>query len=84
MLGHEGKNTLASFLKDEGLITSLSCGTNDLNDAYSELYLEMTLTEEGFENYEKVLQFLYQYLNCIKKKGVSFDLYKEYSDVQKI
>ncbi|CAD8101185.1 unnamed protein product [Paramecium sonneborni] len=82
VLGHEGQNSLASFLKDEGLVTELIVGSQRLNDQVSEIYLEITLTEEGFDNYEKVIGFVFQQIQKIKEKGVKQEIFDEIAQIK--
>ncbi|CAK87408.1 unnamed protein product (macronuclear) [Paramecium tetraurelia] len=82
VLGHEGQNSLASFLKDEGLVTELIVGSQRLNDKVSEIYLEIVLTEEGFQSYEKVIAFVFKQIEKIKEKGVKKEIFDELAQIK--
>lgn len=54
LLGHEGENSLASLLVDEGLAESVECSSENLMSLFSCLELRITLTEEGLKDLSKV------------------------------
>ena len=63
LLGHEGKNSVLSFLKKEGLALELTVKSeNVLDGTYSYLIVEVTLTKKGFQNYESVAAVIFQYI----------------------
>lgn len=51
LLGHEGKNSLTTFLIDEGLIMELESYNEHVLDFFTVIGIRMTLTYEGFEKY---------------------------------
>ena len=70
ILGHEGPNSLTSLLFKEGLAHALSAGANGrLNCAFDEFSLTISLTEQGETDYLKVIEFVYMFINQIKKEG---------------
>lgn len=52
LLGQEGKNSLTTFLIDEGLILELYSYHENILDFFTVLGVKVTLTEEGLDNYE--------------------------------
>jgi insulysin len=55
LVGHEGKNSLLSYLKQEDLALELGSYTDHLLDCYSNFEVEITLTQKGLQNYEDVI-----------------------------
>jgi insulysin len=49
LLGHEGKGSLLSILKAEGLAENLSAGGSDKNDGTAAFYISMRLTAAGVQ-----------------------------------
>lgn len=58
LIGHEGKNSLTSYLKEKQYITSLTSSYNNQGEAYIEFELELELTDKGFENFENVIEII--------------------------
>jgi insulysin len=68
VLGHEGPNSLLSQLICEGLATSLMAGgSNRMQQAIDQYRVEITLTEKGELNYERVIELTYMFINKMKK-----------------
>lgn len=76
-MGHEGENSLLSLLIDEGLATSIYAFNTDTMELFSFIGVKIELTEQGLENYEKVLQLIFKYIEIIKKKGVQEWIFNE-------
>ncbi|KRW98246.1 Metalloenzyme, LuxS/M16 peptidase-like protein [Pseudocohnilembus persalinus] len=84
ILGHEGKNSLTTFLIDEGLITELESYYEDILDFFTIIGVRLTLTQEGFEKYEQVCAFIFKYLNTIKKEQIDEWIYQERKKIEEI
>ena len=69
LIGHEGENSLLSYLMQEGYAMTLSCGADHELNTFSTLYVEITLTKEGLTNYEKVLQAVFKYTKMLESHG---------------
>ncbi len=70
LFGHEGKNSLLSLLIEQGLAEGLSAGKENLMDLFSTFEVEVELTKKGLENYKKVIEYTFKYLEVLKKDGV--------------
>lgn len=78
VFGHEGPNSLASHLIKEGYATTLSCAAGRrLNEAITQFEMTITLTELGDENYMKVIDIVYVFIDSIKKEGPQAYVYAE-------
>jgi len=71
VIGHEGENSLLSYLKAEDLALELGSSPDHSMDGMTTFEIEITLTKKGLENYENVIEATYQYLNELRKKGPS-------------
>ena len=77
LLGHEGKNSLLSYLIDEGLALELSSGCSNELNLFSTIEVSIKLTKKGLENYKDVSEIVFKYLNILKEKGVQKYLFEE-------
>jgi insulysin len=81
VIGHEGENSLLSYLKAEDFALALSCSPDHSMDGLTTFEIEITLTKKGLENYETVIEAIYQYLKELKRKGPSEIFFKDQKDV---
>jgi len=56
LVGHEGENSLLSYLKSKGLALKLTCGPDHEMDTFSTLDVSITLSEKGIKEYETVIE----------------------------
>lgn len=79
LIGHEGKGSLFSSLKNQGLVESLSAGTgiDTGNDAM--FNISFRLTQKGLANWETIVTETFNYIELIKLDGIN----KHYFDEQK-
>jgi len=54
LFGHEGENSLLSYLTKEGYAMSLSAGEDHEMGIFSDFCITIGLTKKGLTNYEKV------------------------------
>jgi len=69
LFGHEGENSLLSYLKAEGLANELSAGGDHELWSFSNFYVDISLTKKGLANYEQVVEAVFQYANKIREAG---------------
>ncbi len=77
LVGHEGEGSLLSQLKAEGLAESLAASTGLAWRGGSLFSVDITLTEKGVDQYQRVLQLLFDYTELLREKGPSEGLYSE-------
>ena len=53
----------------EGLALELSAGGDHELDSFSTFMVEVVLTKKGIENYENVVEAVFQYAQIIKEAG---------------
>lgn len=59
LFGHEGENSLLSYLISEGLALELSAGGDHELWSFSTFTVNITLTKKGVENYESVIEAVF-------------------------
>jgi insulysin len=77
VLGHEGKGSLLSLLKAEGLATSLSVGYGDGTPDYASFHATIGLTPQGLQRYQDVLAYLMGTVRQLREAGIPQYLYEE-------
>ena len=71
LIGHEGKGSLFSFLKRQGLVESLSAGTGIDTGAEATFNLSYRLTLKGLDEWENIVETTFEYLALVKDKGIN-------------
>jgi insulysin len=85
LFGHEGENSLLSYLIAEGLALELGAShDHELNGAFSNFNVDITLTKKGLENYEKVIESVFQYSQIVRDRGVQDYIFNEFKRVGEI
>ena len=69
ILGHEGKGSLLSYLKNMGWALSLSAGARPETKEYGYLSIRIGLTEKGLEEYKDVVKATIDYIDLMKNIG---------------
>lgn len=83
-LGHEGQGSLLDILKQRGLAKGLSSGPGlDYKDSAT-LSVSISLTPEGFNQYQEVADLTFQYLRLIQAQGVESWIFDEEQSISKI
>ncbi len=77
VLGHEGKGSLLSKLKEEGLALGLSAEADYGHPDLSSFDISVQLTKKGEKNYPRVIDFIFAYIQLLKKKGIEEYTFKE-------
>ena len=84
MIGHEGENSLLSYLKSEDLATALFAGSDHDLWGLTVLEVSINLTKAGFENYEKVIEATFQYMRRLNEVGPQKYVFNEINDLGKV
>lgn len=77
ILGYEGKGSLHSLLKEQGLIDSLTAYSSELPGEYSEFVLRMELTPKGLEQVDEITALVFDQLALIRREGIRERLFEE-------
>jgi len=84
LIGHEGEGSLLSQLKGEGLAEGLSAGAGLSWRGGSLLSVNVSLTEKGVEQYQRVLQLIFSYTDMLRQKGPQDWIYSESSQLAEL
>jgi insulysin len=69
LFGHEGENSILSYLTKEGYAMSLSAGEDHEMGVFSDFTVKIGLTKKGLANYEKVIQAVFKYAYRLAEVG---------------
>ncbi|NMT63551.1 insulinase family protein [Marinobacter orientalis] len=84
LLGHEGPGSLFDVLKQAGLVESLSAGTGMDTGEDATLELNMSLTPEGLEEQEKILELTFAYIDKVRNEGIARQRFEEMKQLAQI
>jgi insulysin len=70
VLGYEGKGSLLSKLKEEGLVLGLSAGGGSSHPNINSFGVSISLTEKGLKEYEHILEMVFAYIDMVRKHGI--------------
>ncbi|NRQ01014.1 insulinase family protein [Marinobacterium sp. xm-d-530] len=76
-IGYEGKGSLLSYLKDEGLADSVGAWTGIDQPEQSTFDIHIDLTLKGLEQKERVIEAVFSKFELIKQAGVQQSLFDE-------
>ena len=76
-IGYEGKGSLLSYLKAEGLADSVGAwiGIDQPEQSTFDIHIDLTL--QGLEQKERVIEAVFSYIELIKQSGVQQSLFDE-------
>lgn len=77
LIGHEADGSLFCLLKSLGWATSLSAGEVESSFEYAFFGIMIELTDAGQEHMEEIVEYTFQYLNILRKMGVSEWIFNE-------
>lgn len=77
LIGHESKGSLFALLKDKQWAHDLSAGTSRNCSDWSSFSISITLTDQGFENYEEIVALVFDYVEMMKKEGPQEWIFEE-------
>ena len=78
LLGSDHKGGLSDYLKNIGLVESVSAGFYaGHSEQYSQFTMSFKLTEKGLQDQDIVLASLFAYINLIKEQGINELQYSE-------
>jgi len=77
LVGHEGKGSLLSLLKDRHWADSLSAGSS-WSTVHSNFFeVSVDLTVEGLERVDEIVEMVFAYLRVVEKAGIAEWVYDE-------
>ncbi|MDA9556847.1 insulinase family protein [Vibrio sp.] len=70
LLGYEGPDSLMQVLKQKGWITSLTAGGGLSGSNFRDFNISFGLTEIGLDHKDTIIQYLFSYIDLIKREGM--------------
>lgn len=80
-IGYEGKNSLLSSLKRDGLADGLGCGGNEIASETYLFYIEIKLTSKGIKELDTVIERVFSTIHMIEKTPFPQYLFDDYSQM---
>ena len=77
VLGYEGRGSLLSKLKAEGLALGLSAGGGDSHPNISSFDINISLTEKGEVEYQRIMELVFAYIELLRKSDFKEYTFKE-------
>lgn len=77
LLGHEGKGSLLSLLKERGWADELSAGAGYEDQKEATFNVSMKLTPEGMKHIDDIMALVFEYLSLIDREGVKKWIFDE-------
>jgi len=77
LLGHEGKGSLLSLLRERGWADGLSAGTGYEDQNEATFSVSMKLTPQGMQHIDAITALVFQYLSLIDREGVKKWIFDE-------
>jgi insulysin len=84
ILGHEGKGSLLSILKAEGLANDVSCSSDRLGKKHLLFSLSIHLTQEGLDNVPQVIERCFQVIQNLQQQETPPYLFDELKKISTI
>ena len=77
VIGYEGKGSLLSELKRQGFALGLSAGGGYGHPDINEFSISVSLTRKGVEQYQKVMELIFSYIEMLRETGIKEYTFKE-------
>jgi len=84
VVGYEGEGSLASYLKKQGLISSIFAGVVGDTSDLETFALAVEFTPDGFRRKDEVIAACFSYLDLIKREGVPEYVLKEVQQMSEV
>ncbi|KAJ9631146.1 metalloprotease [Knufia peltigerae] len=84
LLGHEGPGSLFAYLKDKGLVSSLSAGHHPVCPGSAFLEMDLDLTTEGLKKYHEIVKIVFQYIGMMKANPPVEWMYEEMKNMAEV
>ncbi|WOT04020.1 insulinase family protein [Shewanella youngdeokensis] len=84
LIGYEGKGSLLSYLKEQGLANNLSAGGGVNGYNFKDYNISIQLTDRGLNNLKDVIDCTFEYIELIKNTGLNDWRYNERAALLKV
>ena len=83
LLKYSGEGSLFNYLKKMKYALKIDVGIIAAYRTFSEFAISVDVTSEGFNNIDKVISIVFEYLNLIKSSPIDFRIYNEIHSISK-
>ena len=84
LIGHEGKGSLLSALKDKQLVDTLSAGTQFDTGTHAMFIVTMSLTESGLKKQDEIMEMVFSYIELLNQEGIAKLYFDEQAKLSEI
>lgn len=84
LVGHEGKGSILSELKQRGWCNNLVGGASSSAKGFGFFEITVDLTEEGIDHVDEIIKLIFQYLNLLRESGPQKWIFDEYSKLSEM
>jgi len=84
LVGHEGENSLLSYLIDEGLALGLTSSHSTDLRLFTKFNISITLTKKGLADHKQVCRIVFQYLKMLRSREPERRIFDEIQKINKI
>ncbi|XP_036326734.1 insulin-degrading enzyme-like [Rhagoletis pomonella] len=84
LLGHEGKGSILSELRNLGWCNDLMAGHQNTLNGFGFFEIVVDLTQEGMEHVDDIVNIIFQYLTMLRKEGPKKWIFDEYVNINEI
>jgi len=84
LIGHEGPNSLLSYLIDEGYAAELSSGYSTELSLFTKFSISIHLTKKGLHNYKEVCRLVFEYLKMLRDRVPEKRIFDEIKKIAKV
>ena len=84
ILGHEGEGSLLSQLKNQGWADGLYASSSDIGLTTHALTVRVSLTPAGYENWQEVGGYVFQYIREVRERGINEWRFDEIKTINEI
>lgn len=81
IIGNEGKGSILYVLQKHSLVLSLSAGISESDHFISTFEIDIEVTDKGFEHRHIIIALVHDYINMMRNKGLSREIYDEYKQL---
>ena len=84
LLGHEGPGSVLAELKHRGWSNMMNCDHIHYANGFGFFEIKVDMTDDGYENMDKIVKLIFQYLSMIKEIGMKEWIFEEYRNLKEI
>ncbi|CAM9632397.1 unnamed protein product, partial [Chrysoparadoxa australica] len=77
LIGHEGKGSLLSWLKEKGWANELCAGIFMEHSDWSGFGVHVECTEEGLDNADQIIEAVFSYIGMLRREGPKEWIFEE-------